>query len=68
MSRHTQDRLVIQKEGPLHRCKECGMFVTHSAMMGGHRSTALCHQGRELKQKCAIKEDTMKAREVVFTV
>jgi hypothetical protein len=44
------------------------MFVTHAALMGGHRSTALCSQGREIKQKCAIREDTRKAREVVFTV
>jgi hypothetical protein len=44
------------------------MCVTHSALAGGHRSTVLCCQGRELKQKRTIKEDTRKAREVVFTV
>jgi hypothetical protein len=44
------------------------MFVTHSALAGGHRSTALCRQGRELKQNRVIREDTRKAREVVFTV
>jgi hypothetical protein len=44
------------------------MFFTHSALAGGHHATALCRQGRELKQKRAIKEDTSKAREVVFTV
>jgi hypothetical protein len=44
------------------------MFLTHSALAGGHRSKILCHRERGLKQKRAIKEDTRKAREVVFTV
>jgi hypothetical protein len=44
------------------------MFFTHSALAGGHRSTVFCRQVRELKQKRAIKEDTRKDREVVFTV
>jgi hypothetical protein len=44
------------------------MSVNHSALVEGHRSTALCRQGRELKQKQVSREDTPKAREVVFTV
>jgi hypothetical protein len=68
MFKHPQDRLVIQEEGPLSRCEACNTFVTHSALAGGHLSTALCRQGRELKQNRVIREDTRKAREVVFTV
>jgi hypothetical protein len=68
MFKHPQDWLLIQEEGPLPRCEACDMCVTHSALAGGHRSTALCRQGRELKQKRVIREDTRKAREVVFTV
>jgi hypothetical protein len=44
------------------------MFVDHSALAGGHRATDLCRQGRDLKQKRVSREDTRKAREVVFTV
>jgi hypothetical protein len=44
------------------------MFVIHSALSGGHSSTALCHQGKGLQKKRAIKEDTGKDCEVVFTV
>jgi hypothetical protein len=68
MFKHPQDWLVIQEEGPLPRCGECDMFVTHSALAGGHHSTVLCRQGTGLKQKRAIKKDTRKAREVIFTV
>jgi hypothetical protein len=60
--------MVIQEEGPLPRCGEYDIFITHSALVGGHLSMVLCHQGRGLKQKRAINKDTMKAREVVFTV
>jgi hypothetical protein len=68
MFKHPQDRLVIQYEVPLPRCEACDMCVHYSALEGGHRSMALCRQGRDLKQKRVSRKDTQKAREVVFTV
>jgi hypothetical protein len=60
--------IVILEEGPLPRCEVCDIFVSHLALQNKHCDYEMCGREAELKKKRAIKEDSRRASEVVFTV
>jgi hypothetical protein len=64
-SRH--DRLIIEEEGLLPRCEECGMFSS-TAASASHRETAFCKNGTATYQKRKTFEENQRmAAETVFT-
>jgi hypothetical protein len=64
-SRH--DRLIIEEEGLLPRCEECGMFSS-TAASASHRETAFCKNETATYQKRKTFEENQRmAAETVFT-
>jgi hypothetical protein len=68
MGKHPLDNIVILEEAPLPRCEACDMCVTHYALQNDHRNSEQCGRGAEAKKKRAIKENSMRASEIVFTI
>jgi hypothetical protein len=69
MFKHSRDSLIIIEEGQLpRRCELCDMIVSQIALQGGHRISAMCKEGVDLKRNRGADEDTRKANEVVFTL
>jgi len=65
--RHLEDTIVIEQEGRLPRCTNCGIFS--STVGARHQATKTCREATARRQKQAVaKEHKQLKKDVVFTV
>jgi hypothetical protein len=68
MHRHFRDVIVILEEGPLPRCKRCGMHVRLGASAARHFNSDLCRKGVDRNRQRLDDEEAALANEVRFSV
>jgi hypothetical protein len=65
--RHLEDTIVIEQEGRLPRCTNCGIFS--STVGARHQATKTCREATARRQKQAVAEEHKQLKkDVVFTV
>jgi hypothetical protein len=65
--RHLEDTIVIEQEGRLPRCTNCGIFS--STVGARHQASMTCRKATERRQKQVVaKEHERLKKDVVFTV
>jgi ribosome-binding protein aMBF1 (putative translation factor) len=65
MHRHLNDKIIIEEEGELSRCLNCGMFGHHGR---GHQGTKTCKTGKIRKDLRDMKREQTRARTTRFKI
>jgi hypothetical protein len=65
MHRHLNDKIIIEEEGELPRCPNCGMFGNHGR---AHQGTKTCKTGKIRKDLRDMKREQTRARTTRFKI